>query len=347
MTTPPVVRAAGGPEERGRTIGAALAEPIHRSLDFYRRFLERRGAGPGDLPGLLGLYREAWAASLPHVLAELDGMAEGAEVPWWELFAVNDFEELEAMLPEPAGIERCTAFAVSGPQGTLLGHNEQWFAGDAGNIAVIVGQPDDGSAFASPTVATCLPAVGMNAAGMAQGVMSLSHRDDREGVPRVPVSRHALQAVDPEDAFTRVTVAGRSGGYAYVLARAGGWTSMFETSATSIAQWPEEAAHTNHYLAPPLAEGGTASAGSVSRLERLRELLAERRPATPEDAMDILRDHDSVPQSICLHADPADGDEASAVLFSMVCHLEERRMWVAAGNPCIEPYREIELPEVA
>jgi isopenicillin-N N-acyltransferase-like protein len=85
----------------------------------------------------------------------------------------------------------------------------------------------------------------------------------------------------------------------------------------------------------------------VSRLERLRELLAERRPATPEDAMDILRDHDSVPQSICLHADPADGDEASAVLFSMVCHLEERRMWVAAGNPCIEPYREIELPEVA
>jgi isopenicillin-N N-acyltransferase like protein len=134
VTTLPVVRAAGGPEERGRSIGAALAEPIHRSLAFYRRALERRGAVPGDLPGLLGPYREAWAASLPHVLAEVDGMAEGAVVPWWELFAVNAFEELEAMLPEPAGIERCTAFAVSGPQGTVLGHNEQWFAGTRGTL---------------------------------------------------------------------------------------------------------------------------------------------------------------------------------------------------------------------
>jgi hypothetical protein len=31
----------------------------------------------------------------------------------------------------------------------------------------------------------------------------------------------------------------------------------------------------------------------------------------------------------------------------MVCHLEERRMWVAAGNPCTAPYVEIDVPEVA
>jgi isopenicillin-N N-acyltransferase-like protein len=350
VTVLPVVRAAGGPEERGRTVGAALAGPIHRSLAFYREFLSRRGVLGSVLPGLLRPYRRAAEEALPDLVLEMDALAVGADVDPWEVFAVNAFEELEPLLA-PVGAarpERCTAFAVTGPDGTVLAHNEQWYAGDAGNVAVIVAQPDDGSAFASPTVATCLPAVGMNAAGVAQGVMSLSHRDDREGVPRVPVSRHALQAVDPEDAFGRVTVGGRSGGYAYVLAQAGGWTSMFETDATSIAQWPGElAAHTNHYLAPPLAEGGTASAGSVSRLERLRGLLAERPPVTPEDAMDVLRDHGSVPQSICLHPDPADRDEASAVLFSMVCHLEGRRMWVAAGNPCTEPYREIELPEVA
>jgi isopenicillin-N N-acyltransferase like protein len=344
--TATVVRVRGEARDRGRAVGAALAEPIHGSLAFYRRILERRGMGPDDLQRLLTPYREAWAGALPHLLAEVDGIVEGAEAPWWEVFAVNAFEELEAMFPEPAAIDRCTAFAVSGPGGTVLAHNEQWYAGDAGNVAVIVAEPDEGPAFASPTVVACLPAVGMNASGMAQGVTSLSHRHDGEGVPRVPVSRHALQATDPEDAHRRVTLPRRSGGYGYVVAEAGGWTSTFETTATAVAQLRGDASHTNHYLAPPLAEGGDVSAGSVSRLERLRELLAERDPRTPEDAMAILRDHEGEPQAICVHPEP-DDEESAAIVFSMVCHLESRRMWVAAGQPCVEPFDEIPLPEVA
>jgi isopenicillin-N N-acyltransferase-like protein len=61
--------------------------------------------------------------------------------------------------------------------------------------------------------------------------------------------------------------------------------------------------------------------------------------------MDILRDHGSSPQSICLHPDPEEGDEASAVVFSMVVDLEERRMWVAPGNPCENEYEEIDLTD--
>jgi isopenicillin-N N-acyltransferase-like protein len=338
---------AGWPRERGRAVGAALTEPINRSLAFLRRFLERRGADMADLPNVLEPYRRALMAARPSLVAEIDGMAEGAGVSEWELFAANTLEELEAVLPEPVGIERCTAFALAGPEGTILAHNEQWYAADQGNVAVVVARPTLGPAFASPTVAPFLPAVGMNASGMAQGVMSLSHRDDDGGVPRVPVSRLALQARDPEDAFRRITLPGRSGGYAYVLAQAGGWTDMFETTATSIAQWPGElAAHTNHYLAPPLAEGGWVHPGSVSRLDRLRQLLAERDPRTPREAMDVLRDHEGEPQAICAHPDPAD-EESAAIVFSFVCHLESRRMWVAAGNPCVEPFEEIDLPEVA
>jgi isopenicillin-N N-acyltransferase like protein len=173
--------------------------------------------------------------------------------------------------------------------------------------------------------------------------MSLTAEDDGEGIPRLLVSRSALQASDLEDHLRRGAADGRSGGYGYVVATPGR-ARILETSGSSAAVIEGGGGHTNHYLDPALAARGDSSPGSRARLERLRGLLAERRPATPEDAMDILRDHDSVPQSICLHAD---GDEASAVLFSMVCHLEERRMWVAAGNPCIEPYQEIELPEVA
>jgi isopenicillin-N N-acyltransferase-like protein len=259
------------------------------------------------------------------------------------VFAVNAFEELEPLLqPVPAGrMERCTAFAVSGPGGTILAHNELWYAGDVGNVGVVAASSDDGVAFASPCVVTCLPAVGMNAAGVAQAIMSLSAQDDGVGIPRVLVSRHSLEAGDPDDVATRATLSGRAGGYGYVVAGAGGRTFTVETSATGHAVL-DGAAHANHYLDPGLARAGQSSTGSTARLARLEALLGERQPATVEDAMEILADHDSRPQSICVHPDPEEGGEATATVFAMVCHLEERRMWVAAGNPCTAPYEEIE-----
>jgi isopenicillin-N N-acyltransferase-like protein len=340
--TMPVVRVSGGPRERGRALGETLADPINRSIAFLRRFLERRGIGVGDLPALLASSRQALARWRPSLLAEIDGTAEGAGVAGWELFAANAFEELEAVLPVSARIERCTAFAVTDPEGTILAHNEQWYAADVGNSAVVVAEPDLGPAFAAPTVAPFLPAVGMNAHGLAQGVMSLTHRDDGEGIPRVPVSRYALQARTFEDHHARVTPPGRSGGYAYVVAAAGGEAHTVETTATAIAPLVNEAAHTNHYLAPPLAEAGSSSTGSESRLDRLRALLAEWDPRTPEQAMAILADHQGQPEPICVHPDPAD-EESAAIVFAMVCQIEQRRMWVSAGNPCEVPFEEIVL----
>ena len=76
------------------------------------------------------------------------------------------------------------------------------------------------------------------------------------------------------------------------------------------------------------------------------DLLEQRAPASVSEVMDVLRDHGSSPQAICLHPDPAEGDEASAVVFSMVAELEEGRMWVAPGNPCETEYEEIGLSEL-
>src|SRR5207249_12054572 len=84
--------------------------------------------------------------------------------------------------------------------------------------------------------------------------------------------------------------------------------------------------HTNHYLDPDLATlAPEPSGGSRARYDRLITLLEERRPATPPEAMDVLRDHESAPQPICLHPAEGDDDEAEAVLFSMACHVESRR----------------------
>ena len=363
-----VVRATGGPAERGRQIGRSLGDLIERSIGFYHDYFERRGIASRDLQDFLAPYLQAAEEQLPTYAAMVKAIAEGAMVPVWELFAVNAFEELELLLsPEedqpsflardvgqglprqPASsADRCSSFAVSGPGYTLIGHNEQWLAGDYGNVAVVMELPSNGTpALVSPTVACCLPAVGMNEYGGAQAIQSLRAADDGVGVPRVLVSRHSLEASDRLDAVRRAGVDGRAGGYGHVFAFAGGDAFIVESSAQRTTLLEGPGPHTNHYLAPALAERAPEpSLGSSARYERLLTLIEERRPTTPPDVMAILRDHDSQPQAICLHEDESQGDEAAAVVFSMVCDLEQRRMWVAPGNPCSTPYQEIDLADV-
>jgi isopenicillin-N N-acyltransferase like protein len=368
-----VVRAHGDPATRGRQIGRELGDMIERSLAFYNRYFESRGVGTEELRGLLTPYLAASQARLPRVMATVEAMAQGAYVPLAQLFAVNAFEELAPLLRQPEGAElfhelgeghqastgdtalpeehtseHCSTFTVTGLGYTLMGHNEQWLEGDRGNVAVVIEIPEGGGrATVSPTIVCCLPAVGMNEYGGAQGIQSMRAADERAGIPRVLVSRHSLEASDRLDAFRRAAIQGRAGGYAHVFAFPGGDSFSVETTATQESVLEGPGPHTNHYLDPRLAELGTApSIASSARYGRLLQLIYEREPETPEAVMGILRDHENAPNAICLHADPAQGDESEAVLFSMVCDVENAKMWVALGNPCTTAYQEVDLSGV-
>ncbi|MEW6059911.1 MAG: C45 family peptidase [Actinomycetota bacterium] len=360
-----VVHADGDPNARGQQIGRALRDLINESVDFYHRYLSRRGVSSTQLQEVLTPYVVAAEAQFPGHMTTIKGMSVGAMVPVLELFAINAFEELEPFLEPPEGdatflrqknghhpsaprspkIERCSSFSVVAPGVTLLGHNEHWLSGDAGNVAVVIDLPDDGSVpVASPTIACCLPAVGMNGHRGAQGVDSLPSGGDRVGVPRVLVSRHTLEAMNGRDGAARAGHPFRAGGYGHVFAFAGGSALTVETTGRELAILDGPGPHTNHYVDPDLAKlGPPPSEGSLTRLARLARLLAELQPTTPEEVMVILRDHEPSSQAICQHPNPDDGDDASSVLFSMVADLEAGRMWVSAGNPCENEYEEIDL----
>jgi isopenicillin-N N-acyltransferase like protein len=366
-----IVRARGEGLARGLEIGRQLQEPLARSVAFYHRYLDRRGVSSERLQDLLTPYLVAAETAYPDMMNVLKGMSVGATVPVLELFAINAFEELEPLLESPEGellflqkkegylekpkrgpattVERCSSVVVRTPAGgTLLAHNEHWLAGDADNVALVVDHPADGRvSVASPTIAACLPAVGINGHGAAQGIGSLTASDDGVGVPRVLVSRSSLEARDRRDAVARATMRGRAGGYGHVYGFADGDCFVVETSGRDHRLLDGPGAHTNHYQSDLASLAPAPSEGSTARWRRLTELLAERQPSSPEDLMSLMRDHSSTPQSICLHPDPADGDEASACMFSMVCDVTERRMWVTPGNPCEREYREVDLSELA
>ncbi len=363
------MRARGDGFARGVHLGKELADLIEASIGFYHTYLDRRGVSSERLQDLLTPYLVAAETSYPESVAVLKGMSVGAMVPILELFAINAFEELEPLLespeggllflqrkegyvqapptPDPPPLERCSSLTVRLPDTTLIAHNEHWLAGDLENVAVVIDTPQDGRVpVASPTVVCCLPAVGVNAHGAGQGIGSLMATDDGVGVPRVLVSRSSLEARTRADAIARAAVPGRAGGYGHVYAFPDEAFTI-ETTGREHRVLDHAGPHTNHYQDPDLARlAPPPSEGSVARLTRLEELLAKGPPTCVEDLMGVMRDHHSSPQAICLHPDPEEGDEASAVMFSMVADVGAQRMWVTFGNPCESEYTEIDLADL-
>jgi hypothetical protein len=344
-----MIRSRGTPFERGRTVGMGLRDEISRSVAFTMSWAANLGADRKRLKELLAPYDRVSAAVVPDLVVLLEGMAMGSDVDPVALRATNAFEELYGVL-EPAvptaPLERCTDVLLRGADGPILVHQEQWYAGDADTVAIVIDEPDYGIAVISPVVASGLPLVGMNAAGTALGAMSLTASDERVGVPRMFVARKALDAQDRDAAWLTVTMPERAGGYTWCYAFADGATAMFETSATTAADL-RSTTHTNHALDETVAAACPASAdGSLSRLARIHSLTSGRETWTVAEAGELLGDHGADGQDICVHPDPAEGPEASAIMFGMVADVANRTLWVAPGNPCqnaFEPYPLDEL----
>jgi isopenicillin-N N-acyltransferase like protein len=341
----PTVRASGNPFQRGGVVGEALADDIARSVAFNRRYLTSHGLDQRRLSDLLDPYLEASTHVMPHLVEQIRGMADGADCSFLDLFFANAFEEVYGIVDLTAAsstpLERCTDVVLRSAGRTLLGHNEQWYAGDDGAVGLILDISDDGPAVLAPVVAGTLPLVGMNEHGAAFGTMSLSARDERVGVPRALVARSLLEAANRDEALLLAAPPERAGGYSYLCAFPGGDHCVIETTATTSALLDLDV-HTNHALDPSVATVACdASTGSRARLTRARE-LAPSATASVEGLAALLADHAGAAQDICVHPDPALGDEGSTILFSMICEPETHSMWLAAGHPCTSVFERVQ-----
>ena len=337
-------RVKGSAYERGAGIGEAFAEATARSVAFNRRYLATHGLDTPALTELLMPYLDAATAAMPDLVQQLHGMADGAEQPFVDIFFANAFEEVYGVVeldtPFPVPLERCTDVVLRAEGSTLLGHNEQWYAGDDGSVGLVLDVSDDGPAVLAPMVAGTLPLVGINEYGSAFGTMSLSATDERVGIPRALVARGILDARDRADAFALANRDGRAGGYSFLCAFPGGDACVIESTATTATLLDIDV-HTNHALDPTVAEAACdPSAGSRSRLARARDLATSTEP-TVEGMADLLSDHEAAGMDICVHPDPSEGDEGSTILFAMICESETRSMWLAAGHPCTASFERV------
>ncbi len=342
MTAPKIYsyKVSGNSYEIGFAIGRAMRYQLAHAVDNYRAVLTTEGwEGPWVLPGD---YLEAAGNAFPHLVEELQGLATGAGLAFSDLFFLNALEEALELKQRSA----CTSIGIVGPDGAWLGHNEDWYAGDAETVLALKVKPRGKPAFITVTAAPFLAAVGMNEAGLVQGINSVSSTDGRVGVPRMFAARAALEAESVGEAKVLAAPDGRAGGYNHLLLHRSGEMGNYETTATEADYLPGRNVlfHTNHYLSPRLsALAEEASKRSLARYRRL-EALFDTTATCPVDhniLQRALQDHENRPLSICKHAE--EGQDGEGTIFSVIFDPSSFKVFGVAGNPCRGGYQEIKF----
>jgi isopenicillin-N N-acyltransferase like protein len=339
-------RLSGTHHKVGIQMGELGADQIRRVVASFDTDLPE-GRERGEQLRLAQAYRDATAPSLPWLIEELDGCAEGAGVDPLDFFATT-VEELwyaPHQGTQGQGTQGRCSDVVAGPAATanghlLVGHNNDLKPEVEPDIVAIEKAVDD-----DPVVLQIggVPwiSVGWNRAGLSLTGNELSPNDERIGVSRSHQVFEMLRARNLHEMVAYAMRPDRASSYNNVLADRFGDVANVEGSATDVEishlDERDHLAHTNHYVSermrPYEGDPGYAVRSDV-RFCRVRDLLAERPPGSvTKDALrSILSDHENQPNEVCRHPDW--GHPASKTVFWCVADVTEGRISFGRGNPC-------------
>lgn len=346
---PRIIEASGSRYSIGWKIGRHCADLIHGDMQSSRpdNWSESQ---------LRTFVSECWKAlreEFPPLAEELRGMADGADVPLFELL-LTVFEEVWDVSGTDMGRHGCTDIVAVPPAtapGTeiVLGHNNdsdpEKFGPD--RVVLLFVAPDDGPDAMIVGFSGTSPMVGINSNGVTLGGNQLRHRDVRAGVPRIMLSRAVLNSRNVTEAETACLNKRRGGAYNFIIADGQGNAVDLEGSATDYGRFvPGKDGlmwHANHYTHRDVLYQEAYPAGlpeSRYRAERAEHLLKANWGEIDKSVMaGILRDHAGFPDSLCWH----NYEQGKMTVFSTIIEPNRRTLWLALGNPCGSRYRSYRL----
>lgn len=343
---PPLIELKGTHGEIGRQMGEARRAQIQHSVANARALIDQtydqleltwegaRIQARKYLPFVEERY--------PQYVDEMRGIAEGANVAFDDIIALNS---MEAVTMDALHLTRCTSFAVNEQRTAdghiLAGHTEDWIPEDEDDVFVVLVKPNDEAPFLAMTYGGLLPNVGFNANGIAQLIDTVYPSDSRIGIPRLVVARAVLASRRISGAIARSIVAHRAAGYNHLVVHDSGEMYSIEVSATRfeiLHGTDGYLVHTNHYLSDGMKSIESDPEELISsrvRFFRANRLLRESSMHTIKSMQAIQKDHVNLPNSICNHAiewtDPLDREKT---ITGLVIDLTAREMHICWGNPC-------------
>jgi isopenicillin-N N-acyltransferase-like protein len=355
----PVIQVTGTHRQVGQQIGEEMRLTLERML-----LRMRDGLPPGVewrdmlLKGRLSLAHSR--AAYPDFVDEIEGVAEGAGLPFEELFLLVCEELWEpaawhisvSMVPAVPAVPMmprgCTDLIARGPAtvggATLLAHNNDLSPEAEEDLVILKVRAGDAPEFLGVSVGGLAYSAGFNAAGISMTGNAVSCSDIRPGVPRLLIARAILEARRLGEAMDACLLPLRASNYNNIIADLNGEVYSMEGSATDCEPIYIEdnvMAHANHYISWPMRRFEAHRnhiGGSIIRHNRAMRLLRENYGRlSPELFQKLLADHADYPASICKH------DGGSVTVFSIIINLNELRAWIGRGAPCQTTYVEHSL----
>ncbi|MEU7297244.1 C45 family peptidase [Streptomyces exfoliatus] len=346
------------PRRRGEDRGRQARAGITRAWRVYEELFTTVAAANArtlDVPALalrcVGATR-AWA---PELVEEMEGVAEGAGVPFWTIAALNARTEILAEAGAPRTGE-CSTLVHGGDARTTGGQCWDWHdeLADAWHLQTVTG---DVHGFAGITEHGILAKIGVNEAGVGVLFNILGHREDAAGgVPVHLVARQVLGTAGSfDEAVGMLTSAPVSASTVLTVVTADRAASVELAPAGSAVVAPDgrgRLVRTNHFLTPALAAGELRGRRDPETYDRHR-LLTERLrghtgPFGPDALVSLLAAHRDDGAEVCCHA-PAEGVLGGrwATLATVAVDPAERRLMVHDGGPCTagpETWTRLEAP---
>jgi isopenicillin-N N-acyltransferase like protein len=382
----PFVDVHGGPRQRGRQHGEACRDQIRVYADTLLRVLsgeaQLRSLSPGpqltheDLYARALTFLPAFEAFAPHLVEEIRGIAEGADVPFAAALLVNVRAEVAGVTSlttattapasaasSPAGApgastptapgaasltEGCTSFAIgrsATTDGTMfLGQNQDQDPAMEALGVVLRVRPDDGPPMLMATFGGLVGYPGLNAYGVAHFQNALSNGVWKHALPHYPMKRVLLEQRDLDGCLRTIARARLASCGNYVLGDRTGRVLDVETTPDGYATVEPQhgfVTHGNHFRSERYASEDTLVASlpdSPLRGARIQSTFDSARGHLTLDAIKAaLRDHEGSPTAICRH-DAANAASPMKTIASLIAEPDKGLLHVSRGNPCENDY---------
>ena len=347
----PVVEVSGKPFDMGRQAGkkCSVRARVYRKA-MAESIKYSTGADWDRAVSRAKLYLPYAQDFYPDFIEEIRGYAEGAKIPFDEVFSLCCHELLSSQ-----SFKGCTDIVVSGDvteDGSVLaGHNEDWDAGCLGSVVLLHAKPKGKPEFVCTSYAGLVPSTGMNSAGISLTGNALNPNDTRVGTPKLFAVRKVFEAKRIGEAIEYALPEDRASSYNNICTDRNGEIYSLEGSATDCARLYAQdgyLVHTNHYTAGKMSgfeEFPYGISGSVARYNRAMRLIRKQLGQVSLDSMKaIFRDHVNRPDSLCRHPDTRlHRLDRSETIFSVIFDLGRLEVHVCKGNPCKGDYGTFHL----
>jgi len=327
----PLVELEGPPRERGLALGRAVGDRIHATLRMYADAFRKT---PGELESGGWAFRDTVAGFSRSYLTEMEGIAEGADLPLGSVLAINARSELRP----PTTATECTSVAF--PACGWYGQTWDWAAEQEQLVILVRTHHGDGHRTLSMTEPGMLAKVGLSSAGVSVCLNALTCYEESRGVPVHLLLRAALDARTTPEADGLVRPPRGCAGNILLRYQDRYLDVEHANGRAFVLEEGRPFAHTNHYLAADITlRDLPRHRSSFARQARATELLDG--PGDLPHLERILGDTEG-PLPILRPFGPHEEFGRYGTVFRICMHPASGAFRIAEGQ-ADAPYRELTL----